>query len=72
MSEELTQNERILNAINAAIEGRADQDVSSYTIGTRRLDRIPMMELLSLRATYITAVRREKGKLFGRVKLVDA
>ena len=66
-----TENERTLDAINAALEGRADQDVSSYMIGTRRLDRIPMPELLRMRSVFITAVRREKGKLFGSVKMVD-
>ena len=71
-SDERTENERILDAINATMENRASSDQSAYAIGTRRLDRIPIAELRLLRAQYITAVRREKGKLFGKVKFIDA
>ena len=71
-ADDRTENERILDAINATIENRATSDQQYYMIGTRRLDRIPMDELRLLRATYITAVRREKGKLFGSVKLTHA
>lgn len=68
-TDERTENERILDAINATIEGRASSDQNMYMIGTRQLHRIPMAELRLLRSTYITAVRREKGKLFGSVRL---
>ena len=70
-NDERTENEQILDAINATILNRATSDQEGYMIGTRRLDRIPMAELRRLRSQFITAVRREKGKLFGRVKLVD-
>ena len=70
-NDERTENEQILDAINATILNRVTSDQEGYMIGTRRLDRIPMAELRPLRAQFITAVRREKGKLFGRVKLVD-
>ena len=67
-----TQNKQILDQIETTILARATDNVAGYTIGTRQLDYIPMRELMRLRATYITAVRRETGKLFGKVKLVDA
>ena len=72
MSDDRTEAEHILDAINDTILNRATSDQSAYVIGTRRLDRIPMAELRVLRSTYITAVRREKGKLFGSVKITDA
>ena len=53
-----TENERILDAINATIENRASSDQQYYMIGTRQLHRIPIAELRILRSTYITAVRR--------------
>lgn len=71
-TDDRTENERILDAINATIENRATSDQQYYMIGTRQLHRIPIAELRLLRSTYITAVRREKGKLFGSVKLADA
>ena len=66
---ELTENEEILAAINAAIQNRATVDQQVCMIGTRRLDRIPLEELRAMRTTYITAVRLEKGKAFGTVKV---
>ena len=66
-TEELSENERTLNAINDTILNRATSDQSAYMIGTRRLDRIPIDELLRLQARYITAVRIEKNKAFGTV-----
>ena len=66
---ELTENEQVLAAINATLLNRATSDQQSYTIGTRRLDRIPLEELRKFRATFITAVRLERGKGFGTVKV---
>jgi len=68
-TEELSENERILNAINDTILNRATSDQSAYMIGTRRLDRIPIPELLQMQAKYTTAVRLEKGTAFGTVRV---
>ena len=66
---ELTENEEILAAINTAVQNRARVDQQGYMIGTRRLDRIPLEDLQAMRSTYITAVRFEKGKAFGSIKV---
>ena len=68
-TEEKTENQIILDAINATILNRATTDQESYVIGTRELKRIPMPELLKLKSTYTTAVRLEKNRAFGTVKI---
>lgn len=54
-TEELSENEKSLNAINDTLLNRATPDQSAYMIGTRRLDRIPIPELLKMQAKFITA-----------------
>ena len=61
-TDERTENEKILDAINAALLNRATSDQNGYMIGTRRLDRIPLEELRRLRGTFVTAVRFERGE----------
>ena len=68
-TDERTENEKILDALNAALLNRATSDQNAYMIGTRRLDRIPLEELRRLRGTFVTAVRFEKGKAFGSVRV---
>ena len=63
---DLTENQKILAAINAAIHNRATSDQQGYMIGTRRLDRIPLEELRIMRLTYITAVRTDILELIHR------
>lgn len=67
---------RVLDAIEAVIEGRASKDQASYQIGDRRLDRTPITDLLKLRNTYKAEVGRERqaerlrqGKGTGRMVL---
>ena len=43
---------KVLDAIEAVIEGRASQDQMGYTIAGRSLSRTPLPDLLKLRATY--------------------
>ncbi len=50
---------RLLDAIEAVLEGRVTKDVESYTIGGRQLTRIPIPELLRLRDKYKAEYRRE-------------
>ncbi|MFH0351040.1 MAG: hypothetical protein ACHBMF_03775 [Chromatiales bacterium] len=56
---------RILDAIQAVIEGRASMDQQSYTIGGRTLERIPIKDLLYFRdryrADYEAERRHEEG-----------
>lgn len=43
---------KVLDAIEAVIEGRATQDQQSYQIAGRSLSRTPIPDLMKLRATY--------------------
>ncbi len=56
-----THEEKCLAAVTAVIEGRIDDPITEYRIGEREAKRIPMFELLKLRAYYQVAVRRQKG-----------
>ncbi len=51
--------ERMLEAISATLEKRASSDQQSYEIEGRRLDRIPIPELIKLRDRYRREYRRE-------------
>ncbi|MCP9495892.1 MAG: hypothetical protein MSG64_15695 [Pyrinomonadaceae bacterium MAG19_C2-C3] len=61
-----TQNERILDAINATLEGRAVKDVAQYQIGNRALTKIPVTELLNLKKHYGALVARDRRR--GRMR----
>ncbi|EPP2530238.1 hypothetical protein ACUNME_003225 [Vibrio cholerae] len=50
---------RMLDAIEATLEKRATRDQQSYEIEGRRLDRIPIPELLKLRDRYRREHQRE-------------
>lgn len=59
--------ERTLAVIDAAIEGRLTADIESYQIHGRSVSKIPMSELVKLRAIYASAVERERNPgQFGR------
>lgn len=45
-------NRRMLDAIEAMLESRATKEQQEYTIGTRSLKYIPILELLQLRESY--------------------
>ena len=67
--------EKVLDAIEAVIEGRASKDQERYRINNRELQRTPISELLTLRDKYRDEARRlraaEKGQsLLGRRVLV--
>lgn len=57
-----SQAVRILEAIDATLEGRASSDQSAYTINGRSLSRIPVPELLALRRHYAALVHKERGR----------
>lgn len=50
---------RVLEAIEALLEGRASTDQQSYRIGDRELSRIEVPHLLALRDYYKAEARRE-------------
>ncbi|WP_314190424.1 hypothetical protein [Paracoccus yeei] len=50
---------KVLDAIEAVIEGRATIDQQKYTINNRELWRTPIADLLLLRSRYREEVRRE-------------
>ncbi len=65
-------SKRVLDAIEAVIEGRATGDQESYTIGGRSLARTPIADLLALRRQYLAeyyaqlrAERRRQGQPAG-------
>lgn len=53
--------ERVLDAIEAVIEGRATLDQERYRINNRELQRTPIGELIKLRQTYQAELRRLKA-----------
>lgn len=55
-----SQVKKTLDAIDATIAGRATSDQQSYQIGTRRLDRIPMADLIALRTKYAQFYAQER------------
>lgn len=66
---------KVLEAVEAVIEGRATIDQSKYKINNRELERTPIPDLLRLRDTYRAELKRarlaERGQsLLGRQVLV--
>jgi hypothetical protein len=61
-----THAERVLEAIEAVIEGRASKDQDSYRINNRELRRTPVSQLLKLRDVYRQEVRRARAVKRGR------
>lgn len=60
--------EKVLEAVEAVIEGRASIDQQSYSINNRSLTRTPLADLLKLRAVYRAQVQAAKaGKNGGRL-----
>lgn len=53
---------KVLDAIEAILEGRATKDQEEYTIGTRSLKRTPIADLINLRAQYRSEVTTEEAK----------
>lgn len=60
-----TENEKALEAIDAVLAKKATRDQQRYVIGNREIWRVPVRELMQLRAYYAAAVRRERAKARG-------
>jgi hypothetical protein len=61
--------EKVLDAIEAVIEGRASQDQERYRINNRELQRTPIADLIKLRETYRAELRRLKAARRGSTLL---
>ncbi len=57
-----THAKKVLEAIEAVIEGRASKDQESYTINGRSLSRTPLAELLGARNQYRAEVNAERRR----------
>lgn len=57
-----THARKVLDAIEAVIEGRASQDQMSYSINNRQLSRMPIEDLLKFRGVYRAEVQAEMNK----------
>lgn len=60
-SDNRTHARKVLEAIEAVIEGRASKDQEEYSIGDRSLKRTPIPELLKLRQTYRSEAAAEEA-----------
>jgi hypothetical protein len=54
-----THARKVLDAINAVLEGRATLDQQEYTIGNRSLKRMPIADLIKLKSVYEQMVASE-------------
>lgn len=57
-----THAKKVLDAIEAVLEGRATKDQESVTIAGRTLQRTPLPDLIALRTEYRMEVRAEEAK----------
>lgn len=58
--------EKVLDAINALLEGKATRDQKSYTIGNRALERYTPDELLAWQKHYTGLVNKQRAAERGR------
>lgn len=56
-----SHNEKMLAAIQSVLQGRATNDIESYQIAGRAVNKIPVEQLLKLENVYIAKVRRERN-----------
>lgn len=61
LGDQKSHAERMVERLEAAIEGTADANVLSYTIAGRSIERIPILELRSLLASYRREVEAERN-----------
>ena len=56
-----SHNEKMLAAINAALEGRVVADMQQYTIGGRMVTKIPFEKLMHYKGVYEAKVFRDRN-----------
>ena len=61
-----SHEERTLAVVEAAIEGRLTKDMESYSIAGRSIQKIPVRELIGMRAKYRAAVQTQRTGRLGR------
>ena len=67
-TDKTNQSSRILAQIEDLLEGRSRHDVNYYQINGRQLNKIPIADLLKLKAHYTNVVLAQQGQsLFGTV-----
>lgn len=57
-----THAEKMLEKIEAVLEGRLEGDINQYSIAGRLIVKIPILELTELRDRYKAEVNQEKTK----------
>lgn len=57
-----SHSKRMVDAIQAVLEGRVDSDVENYSIGGRSITKIPVTELVSILSTYEEKLEEEQKK----------
>ena len=67
-TDKTNQSSRILAQIEDLLEGKSLKDVNYYQINGRQLNKIPISDLLKLKAHYTNVVLAQQGQsLFGTV-----
>jgi hypothetical protein len=61
-ADQRTHSRICLESIELVLEGRAGNDVLSYTIGSRQLGKTPIAELLKMRDYYAAKVKSEEAE----------
>ena len=68
---------KTIDAIEATLEGRAASDQQAYAIQGRRVDRIPVPELIQLHEYYSTLYQKtlnrnlkEQGKRINKIRTI--
>lgn len=61
-----THEERTLEVLTAALEGRLTKDMESYSIAGRSISKIPVRELAGLRSQYIMLDEQNRTGTVGR------
>ena len=65
-----TANKRVLDAVDATLEGRATDDVLNYSIAGRTLAKTPVADLVALKKLYESKVFEEERISNGRSRIV--
>jgi len=62
-ADQRSHNKKCLDAIEAVLLGRASQDVLSYTINGRQLQKTPIADLIKMRDYYTDKVAQEDSEM---------
>lgn len=65
---DMSDAERMLHAVNAVLEGKALDDIQSYTVMGRSVVKMSVSELQTLAARYQAIVQKEQAAVVGAKK----